>query len=256
MAQEKEYYGEDDDLETNNAPRLPVCLCIDVSGSMLEVTNPSDTTYTGETVERDGNTYDVVTSGRTRLDEVIDAVNTFYDTIKKDPKARQSCEISIVLFSETANLVEDYSLVDRKEVFSHQKTDDYEHDGTNMSKGVTLALETLTQRKALYKSTGVDYYQPWLVLLTDGNPTDDVKDIQRLTQQMEAGKKLSVLPFILGDDVNREVLAGFSHRPPIRVNDMEKCFEWLGKSVSQVSNSRVGETVKVDTTDITKWGEY
>ena len=37
-----------------------------------------------------------------------------------------------------------------------------------MGEGVDLALNLLEQRKAAYKATGVDYYQPILVLMSDG----------------------------------------------------------------------------------------
>ncbi len=45
-----------------------------------------------------------------------------------------------------------------------------------MGAGVEQALNILEKRKAEYSSKGVDYYQPWMVLMTDGYPTDDTSN--------------------------------------------------------------------------------
>lgn len=39
---------------------------------------------------------------------------------------------------------------------------------TCMGEGLSLALDLLEKRKAKYKATGVDYYQPILVVMSDG----------------------------------------------------------------------------------------
>lgn len=39
---------------------------------------------------------------------------------------------------------------------------------TCMGEGLSLALDLLKKRKAKYKATGVDYYQPILVVMSDG----------------------------------------------------------------------------------------
>ena len=42
-----------------------------------------------------------------------------------------------------------------------------------LGEGVTAALRLLDERKAQYRAAGTPYYQPWLVILTDGAATDD-----------------------------------------------------------------------------------
>ena len=63
--------------------------------------------------------------------------------------------------------------------------------------------------------------------------------------------------FALSDDVNMKALGELSRRRPIslKTDKLEEFFEWLGKSVSTVSMSQVGEKVKLDTSGMDDWAE-
>ena len=44
---------------------------------------------------------------------------------------------------------------------------------TPLGGAVKLALDALESRKQQYRSTGVPYFQPWLIIISDGAPTDE-----------------------------------------------------------------------------------
>ncbi len=132
----------EEDLITNPATRLPVCLCLDTSSSMF-----------GEPI-----------------DELNRGVEYFFEAIKEDEIARYSVELSIVTFSSTAEKILDFANIDRQ-TFNPLSAS----GSTSMGEGVNLALDLLQQRKKEYSDKGVDYYQPWLVLMTDGYPTDNIE---------------------------------------------------------------------------------
>ena len=56
---------------------------------------------------------------------------------------------------------------------------------TPMGEGVRLALDLLDKRKQEYKDKGVDYYQPWLVLMSDGQPNGNVAILETLYSAQE-----------------------------------------------------------------------
>lgn len=153
----KDFFGEDD-LITNTSSRLPVCLCLDISGSMQK-------------------------------DDAISALNegvsAFYDAIRADEQARNSCEIAIVTFNSEVTVAEEFSTVDKKEKVCFKA-----EGGTALAHAVNKALDLLEERKNSYKANGVDYYQPWLVIITDGKPgdSDDVPEAQSRTRKLSEKK--------------------------------------------------------------------
>ena len=118
----------------------------------------------------------------------------------------------------------------------------------------------MKKRKNEYKNNGVDYYQPWLVLMTDGYPdisSELTRAIQR-TVEMANSKKLSIFPIAIGDSADMNCLAKFSpKRSPLKLQGLKfrEFFEWLSQSVSRTSQSIPGESVPLDIDGIKGWAE-
>lgn len=218
------------DLIENPTPRVPVALCLDSSGSMI-----------GD-----------------KIQELVEGVNLFYNAIDDDDDAHDAAEVSVVEFNSTVKVVQDFASIDLlvKPMPEIQAT-----GGTALGEGVNLALDTLENRKAVYSGSGVLYYQPWLVLMTDGQPNGSPHELERAVQRVTdlvAQKKLTVFPIGIGSDADMGVLARFSpNRPPLRLRGLsfKEFFEWLSKSVSRVSRSTPGDTVKLDLEGLKGWAE-
>ena len=244
-----------EDLVNNPTPRVPICLCLDTSGSMGAV--EGEYVETGETIYEDGRTWNLVTGGTSRIDELQKGVEQFYKAIRDDEIAVYSAEICIVTFDNKATCILDFANIERQEVIPELKP----IGDTAMGEGVNLALDLLERRKEEYKDKGVDYYQPWLVLMTDGVPNGDVSELNRAvnrTVEMVNQKRLTVFPIGIGAEADMDVLAKFSpKRPPLKLQGLKfrEFFAWLSKSVSKTSQSTPGESVKLDMDGIKGWGE-
>ena len=243
------------DLVENPTPRVPVCLCLDTSGSMDAV--EGDCIQTGEKIFKDGREWNIVTGGTTRLNELQKGVNLFYDAIREDEVAVYSAEISIVTFDSQAKCILDFANIDRQPKVPQL----YTNGDTYMGEGVNLALDLLERRKEEYKNAGVDYYQPWLVLMTDGVPNGNQNELERAisrTVNLVNQKKLTVFPIGIGnEDGLMTTLNRFSpNRSALRLQGLKfkEFFTWLGKSVSRTSQSTPGEDVKLDIEGIKGWG--
>ena len=244
------------DLVNNPTPRLPVVLCLDTSFSMGAVEDDGTLKKTGETIFRDGQKWELVTGGTSRIQKLQEGIQLFYEAIREDEVAQFSAEICIVTFNSTVKCIVDFATVDRQ-----QQIPEFQPDGeTHMGEGVNLALDLLEKRKQEYKDKGVDYYQPWLVLMTDDEANGDSNELSRAinrTTELINNKKLTIFPIGIGPDAGMSTLAKFSpKRRPLRLNGLkfDKFFAWLSDSVSRTSQSMPGENVKLNTDAISDWG--
>ncbi len=84
-----------------------------------------------------------------------------------------------------------------------------------MGEGVNLALDLLEKRKQEYKDKGVDYYQPWLIIMSDGEPNGSTEEFDRAVRRvsdMVKAKELTVFPIGVGEEANFNTLSAFSQK--------------------------------------------
>ena len=220
------------DLIDNPTTRVPVCICLDTSHSM----------------------------GGAPIRELNAGLQAFYDAINQDEIAQFSADVSIITFGsrgdKQVNVIRDFSTL-----VNDTKAPSLTANGcTPMGEAVNLALDMLEERKNMYKDNGVDYYQPWIVIMTDGEPYGDkdpssVERAQNRASKMVNNGKLVVFPIGIGEQANMSELAKFSpKRAPVKIKGLEfsKFFLWLSSSVSKTSQSN-GERVQLDA--INSWAE-
>ena len=84
------------------------------------------------------------------------------------------------------------------------------------------------------------YYVGWA---TDYPPNQS----SSITYDMASKRKLSCFQLGIGDQADMQTLAKFSPRRPLRLKGLnfEGFFEWLSKSIQAVSQSTVGDEVKL-----------
>jgi uncharacterized protein YegL len=208
-----------DDLIDNPTTRVPVVLCLDVSASM-----------SGE-----------------KIKELNRGVKEFFNAVKDDDIARYSVELCIVTFNSSAKKVLDFAGIDRQiEQFNNINL--VASGQTAMGSAVNMALDLLDARKKEYQEKGVDYWQPWLVLMTDGQPTDVITSAADRTTRLINDKKLTIFPIGIGDGANMVRLKQFSpNKEPLRLKGLmiAEFFDWLGKSIKTTSQSAPGTRIKL-----------
>ena len=213
------------DLVENPTPRVPICLVLDTSGSM-----------NGEPIN-----------------ELNEGLEMFFNAIREDEVAKNAAEIAIVTFGGTPRQILDFADIKR------QSPPRLEAETTTpMGGGVGLALDLLEDRKEEYSRAGVDYYQPWMVLMTDGKPTDRIDSAVKRTRSLVEARKLTLFPLGIGDNADLKTLAKFSpQRKPLRLKGLNfrEFFTWLSQSVAQVSRSNPGEKVELDLEGLEDWAQ-
>jgi len=113
-----------------------------------------------------------------------------------------------------------------------------------LGEAVELAVELVDERKDAYRAGGVQYYRPWIFLLTAGAPSDDWENAAELVRAGEARGAFAFHTVAVGEG-SGEVVGLLGERDPLRLEGLafEELFTWLGRSLERVSHSRVGAEV-------------
>lgn len=206
------------DLVDNPTPRVPVALCLDISGSMA-----------GQAIT-----------------ELNAGLAQFLQELQEDPLTSCAAEMAVVTFGSGATCVADFQTVAQVQVPPLSAG-----GATYMGEGLNLALELLETRKKQYKKTGVDYYQPILVVMSDGCPNGDPRVYQQARQRIQEltqKRCLTVVAVGMGNEADMEELQRIGNRKAVKLHGLQfrEFFAWLSQSVCAVSASTPEEQPQLD----------
>jgi uncharacterized protein YegL len=132
-----------------------------------------------------------------------------------------------------------------------------------MGEAIQRAVEITEQRKEHYKAQGIDYYRPWIFLITDGEPTDMQPgeafwtEITKLVHDGEGNRRFTF--FAVGvPPANTRLLNRIA--PPNRAavqltGTFREMFLWLSRSQATLSASKIGEHVALETPMAAGWAQ-
>ena len=235
------------EFSNNTNARLPVLFLLDASSSMNGIVR-GDHQQVLRQEHSDGINWNIVTGDNlvTRMDELNTGLQWFISDILADPLAKLAADVAVITFARTTTTVKEFGPI--RESDSELKITTSRENETLLGEAVELALAELDSRKRTYREHGVEYYQPWLVVMTDGVPTSARhRELQERLKELTVARKLSVFVFGIGRADLSELCSISLGRPPMQVNDQKfpELFAWLSRSVRMVSMSMPGDGVSL-----------
>ncbi|PZF71931.1 vWA domain-containing protein [Taibaiella soli] len=201
-----------DDFANNPESRCPCMLLLDTSGSMSGLP----------------------------IQELNNGIQTLKEELIQDSLASKRVEIAMITFGPTT-LESDFQTVDNFYPKRLTTTGD-----TPIGAAVTMGVELINKRKQVYKENGIGYYKPWIILITDGAPTDNWSHAAQLIKEGEANNRFAF--FAIGvEGANMDTLSKLSVRTPIKLKGLmfREFFLWLSGSMKGVSNKNPGENTSL-----------
>ncbi|MBT8772300.1 MULTISPECIES: vWA domain-containing protein [unclassified Akkermansia] len=235
------------EFSNNTNARLPVLFLLDTSGSMNGIVR-GDHQQVLRQEHSDGINWNIVTGDNlvTRMDELNTGLQRFISDILVDPLAKLAADVAVITFARTTTTVKEFGPI--RESDSELKITTSQENETLLGEVVELALTELDNRKRTYQEHGVEYYQPWLIVMTDGVPTSTRhRELQERLKELSASRKLSVFVFGIGRADLSELSYISPGRPPMQINDQKfpELFAWLSRSFRMVSMSMPGDGVSL-----------
>lgn len=211
------------DLIENPSPRCPCVLVLDTSSSM----------------------------NGAPIDQLNEGVQHFIQSLNEDEIA--ACSVEVAVITAGSSITKQLPFTNAMSVEGFNRFD--ASGMTPLGGAVDMALNMLDERKKEYQRNGVPYFQPWMVMISDGGPNDSnwQAAAAKAKQLAEQRKLVSLVIGIEGADMH--TLALFSNRPAVMLQGLKfhEFFEWLSASMSRVSNS-ASTTAQVDLPPIDGWG--
>lgn len=202
----------------NNANMVACAVLVDCSGSMATEVAP----------------------GFTRMQALMDGLDVLAHEMKSDPTVRNSVEISLIDFggkeAHRPSLIQDW--VYARDFKPPQLS---ARGSTPLAETMLLALHHTEAKKKAYRNEGRIYCRPWIILISDGQPTDsDTKwaEAVRETKNAIALKKALILSVGV-DGCPLDKLSQLSTYPaqPLSSHRFSEFFQWLSGSMGSTSQS-------------------
>lgn len=201
----------------NPQPRCPVVLLLDCSSSM--VGQPSAM--------------------------LREAVAQFYAEIASDPIASMSVEICVIALGSNAWVLRGF------EPAADAKPPSLPEDcgTTPIGKGIHLGLHEIAERRSYYGRCGTSAYKPWMILMTDGQPTDEWQHAAAQAATLSNKNQLFFMGVGIGAEVDMGTLGKIVPPAPgahkLKGLHFREFFRWLSDSLRVVSSGSTTVTKQV-----------
>jgi uncharacterized protein YegL len=171
------------------------------------------------------------------------ALQDFKEKVSLDEMAKKRVDIAIVEFNDKARVVQDFTPISEMSSITLQAK-----GNTSMGVGINLAIDMVKERNRFYNSLGTPVFKPWIFMITDGAPTDDITEAaQRIQEEENKGTRGRLKFFALGvSDYDKDTLFKLTHRVmELKDTDFSGIFNWMSESMVAISLSRVDEEAKL-----------
>ena len=184
---------------TTKIKPLPVLLLLDVSASMNEVIS-GEVDRTGETIVEDGQTWEIVTGGVTRIAVLNQAIEEMIATFAKEEQLEYEFLVSVITFGAVVQL----HLPPTKASDVEWKL--LEASGeTPLGKAIATAKDLIEDKKA----TPSRAYRPVVILVSDGKPTGSWETSFDSFVETGRSTKCDRIALAIGKGADEEMLKRF-----------------------------------------------
>jgi uncharacterized protein YegL len=187
------------------AKPLPVILLLDVSGTMNEVVDQDNVRRTGQTFVDDGKTWEVVEGGTSKIQILNQSVKQMIDSFAAEERMEAEFLVSIIVFGDSAL----HHLLPT--AASSVKWTDMSASGFTAMGAAFSKAKGLIEDKTAVPSRA---YRPTVVLVSDGQPTDDWTGPLESLINDGRSSKCFFMAMGIGGDPDMEVLDHFISKTP------------------------------------------
>ncbi|MBR0483741.1 MAG: VWA domain-containing protein [Oscillospiraceae bacterium] len=223
MAESVPVIQEEKEPVSVNENHYIIVLCLDKSGSM-SITDSS--------------------LGKSRIDLVNECAKKFVNTTEISAFDKEKVDLCVITFDSSVQVEKDFApMTIIGDDFNLKAS-----GGTSLYTAMTIACEKARQRKNMLAAKGTPLFRPLVLVLTDGQPTDNQyrETCKKVLAERVDGKKndLIICGFGEADMPEMNSLCNNSQLIMLRNTDaIQQVFSMLSKSIVMASQSNVSDAI-------------
>jgi len=208
-------------LIDNSDERAPLVLVLDCSGSMME---------------------------DNKIHLLNEGLKTLEKELKSDPIAARCGRVLVISFGGDNNVE---LMGDWTDAMDFSPPTLMAGGMTPLGAAMRCALDEIENQKSQMRSAGVSYKRPIVMLLSDGDPTDEWQEVAAECKNAETSHKVNIMPIGIGSQANKDILGAFSNKGALNLAGLKfkELFIWLSRSIRAVSRAPTGGTVQLNPVD-------
>lgn len=200
--------------ECGAATRVPICLCVDASFSMI---GP-------------------------RIEAVNRGIRAFIRDGRADPYARDSIDLCVISFGGSeAKVLQPFAPITRVECPTIVPG-----GGTPLGMAIRFALEQISARMTDYESLGMQTHSAHLIIISDGAATDPADEAVAALRRAEREVRMRVQCVRIGEDASGDALlrtldsqGSVMECDALNINAF---FNWVSQSAAELSTESPTDT--------------
>lgn len=179
--------------------------------------------------------FDTSGSMNPNIHELNMAMKLWIEDAKKNISENAIIDVAIIEYNNDVQVINDFTPLIKLEphTFTSQGT-------TCTGKAIEKAIEMAKSQVKRYRQEGIDAHIPWVLLFTDGMPTDSIENAKRLLQDEASKGKYGHVKLwaIATDNADLNVCKQLTDRVIyMRDHDYKSMFDWTRESMAILSNS-------------------
>lgn len=180
------------------------------------------------------------------------AVNKFISDCQQNNDICSTVDLAIITFNSTVDVLTPFTPIGEVGEVHVDAS-----GSTHMGEAILKAIDMVKDRNITYADAGTPVRKPWIFMITDGAPTDDIGEAaRRLDEERAKGETGKIIFWGIGvPGYDKATLVQLSAKKSIddHIIELENhtdsyaaLFNWTRDSLAKISVSRVTDKIKYD----------
>ena len=170
------------------------------------------------------------------IDQLNAGLNRFKADVCQDKQTRDILDVAVIWFNDDHGVLQDFVPIEYMEHIQLEA-----EGGTKFTAPIREALKMVDERSRFYRRSGTEPYKPWIILVTDGEPLDNINAVAGEVQAAQNEGKVRFIALGVGNYNSAPLKKITDVVFRMEGTDFSAFFNWVGKSMRSVSTTAPGE---------------